>query len=127
MLKTPDALSSTAKGYSIGILMGIVTVVGCASTGFPWLYYNAQMPESCYDQGKLLGKTGSGGWPDLSLSECKPDPVPSGSPTPGRPSPVLLKCMTMKADDFYSLRADDEKCHADLQICQQGPMPTGRP
>lgn len=97
-------------------------MVGCA-TAFPYRYYATSMPPSCYDLGQLLGKTGSGGWPDASLDQCKPDPdLPPGSPS-GAPQPVKLKCMTMLVDDFYSLKADDEKCHADLQICQQGPQP----
>lgn len=109
-----------------GFVLGMVTVAGCATTGsFPWPYYSTQMPGECYQQGTLLGKSGADGWPDLPLSECEPDPLPSpgASPSPG-PSPVLLKCMTVKVDDFYSIQADDEKCHADLIACQQGAPPS---
>lgn len=102
------------RNYTSGILTGLliaaVMLVGCA-TVFPWPYYGPSMPDSCYDQGTLLGKTGSDGWKDLPLSECKPD------------AKVKIKCITQKIDDFYSLKADDMKCHKDLQICQKGNPP----
>lgn len=111
-------------GFLPGFIIGIFTMIGCASSPiFPWNYYNVQMPDGCYDQGKLLGKLGSDGWPDLNLDACKPDPDPTpGGPSPA-PSPIKLKCMTMLADDFFSLQADDEKCHSDLDACQH-PAPT---
>lgn len=111
-----------AKGVIAGYVLGVVTVVGCAN--FPYHYFSTKMPADCYDKGTLLGKADLGGWPDESLSECKPDaePAPGTSPSPG-PAPILLKCMTMKAPEFYSLKADDEKCHSDLDICQAGKPP----
>lgn len=112
-------------GFWSGFFIGVFCVIGCASSPiFPWHYYAPSLPSSCYDQGQLLGKLGSGGWPDLSMDECKPDPAP----TPGQPqpsaSPIQLKCMVMLVDDFYSLQADDEKCHSDLDSCQN-PQPSG--
>lgn len=108
------------RGFSLGLLMGLLTVVGCASAGFPWRYYNTNMPDSCYDQGKLLGKEGKDGWQDLTLDQCKPDPDPSPGASPG-PAPVKLKCITVLVDDFYSIKADDLKCHQALQDCQNPP------
>lgn len=102
--------------------LGVLTIIGCA-TAFPYRYYAAEMPDTCYDQGKLLGKSGKAGWPDLSLKECKPDPTPTTSPIPGDPKPVRLRCMTLMIDDWYSLKADDEKCHSDLDACLKGPKP----
>ena len=73
------------------------------------------MPEECYDKGQLLGKQGKEGWPDEPLAQCKPDET------------VKLKCMTVKVDDFYSIKADNIKCHQDLISCQQGPLPKPSP
>lgn len=107
-----------SRGYPIGVLLGVLTVIACAST-FPWPYYATKMPDSCYDQGSLLGKQGS--WPDLPLADCKPDPQPSPSTSS---APTMLKCITVKIDDFYSIKADDEKCHSDLKMCQAGKPPS---
>lgn len=104
--------------FLLGYALGLITLAGCA-TAFPWHYFASQMPDSCYEQGKLLGKEGKDGWPDLPLTSCKPDPD-SADP---KIKPVKLKCITVLVDDFYSLKADDEKCHADLQACQKGPRP----
>lgn len=85
------------------------------------------MSDACYDSGKLLGKLGTDGWPDVSLDQCKPDPVPSPNPDPKgspAPAPVLFKCVTLIRADWDSLKADDLKCHQDLQICQKGPAPS---
>lgn len=104
--------------FILGSVLTFGTLFSCATTGaWIWPYYATQMPSSCYDQGTLMGPA-SGAWPDLALDTCKPDPIPSGSPSPG-PSPVLLKCMTVKVDDFYAAKADDEKCHSDLIACQK--------
>lgn len=108
----------TFQGFTVGILLGLITVVGCASS-FAYKYYATAMPNSCYEEGTLLGKSGNGGWSDLPLKECEPDPKPS----PGAPSGKALKCITMLDTDFYELKADDQKCHADLNACQKGPQP----
>jgi hypothetical protein len=105
--------------------MGLLTAFGCASSPtFPWKFYTPSMPPTCYDEGQLLGKLGSDGWPDLSLDECKPDPMPSpgASPNPG-PSPVLDRCMIMNTQDFYAMQAAYLTCQNDLIACQQGPAP----
>lgn len=108
------------RGFVPGFVLGCATIAGCASI-FPYRYYNTQMPPECYDQGRLLGKLGPEGWPDLSLADCKPDPEPS----PGSSIvPKRQKCTTLLDDDFYSLKADDEKCHEQLKMCQNPePMP----
>jgi hypothetical protein len=108
----------TYRGIMTGYLLGVFTIVGCASTGvFPWRYYGTQMDAECYDNGTLLGKAGKYGWPDKSLDECKPDP----SPSPGASTkPTLLKCITLDVNDFYSLKADYLQCQSDLNNCQQG-------
>jgi hypothetical protein len=99
----------------------VVVLIGCAST-FPYKYYATSMPGGCYDEGTLLGVSGSSGWPDVALDECKPDPAPSpGAST----TPVLLKCITMMAPDFYASKAAYLKCQNDLKVCQTGPSPTG--
>jgi hypothetical protein len=106
------------RSAAVGSLVTLVIVLaGCAS--FPWRYYATQMPGECYDKGTLLGKSGSDGWPDRKLSECKPDP----DLAPGQPAGKKLKCITLFDEDFYSLKADNEKCHKDLAICQAGPKP----
>lgn len=64
------------------------------------------MDNECYDRGVLLGKEGQ--WQDIPLSECKPDDVKK------------LKCITLKSDEFYSVKAGYEQCQADLIRCQQG-------
>lgn len=123
------------RGFLPGFILGLLTIAGCA-TVFPWRYYNSNIPERkiteqdvgkslsdlAYDEGILLGKSGSGGWPDAPLNQCKPDPLPSPGASPS-PVPDELKCVTVLVDDFYSLKADDEKCHANLQTCQQGAAP----
>lgn len=118
-----EFFKNSLRGYPIGLFAGLLTVFGCATT-FPWRYYGVQMPDSCYDQGRLLGKAGKNGWSDLTLDQCKPDPDPVTPPKPGDPKPVKLKCMTILVDEFYSLKADDEKCHSALDSCQRGPKPT---
>lgn len=129
-----------SRAFIAGFLFGLLTLLGCATTVmFPYKYYAAHIPDRtiteadvgksladlAYAEGILWGKAGSEGWSDLALNECKPDPIPSpdASPTPG-PSPKLMKCTTMLNDEFYALKADDEKCHVDLQICQKGNAPT---
>ena len=101
---------TSRKSFFCGYIIGIISIVGCASV-FPWRYYAPQMPDACYDQGKLLGKNTGDGWPDLALDQCKPD------------SQIKLKCMVVLVDDFYAMKSDDEKCHADLQACQKPPQP----
>ena len=59
------------RGLQIGMLMGLMLVFGCA--GVVYKYYTLdQIPDGCYQGGKLLGKLGTGGWPDLSFQDCKP-------------------------------------------------------
>lgn len=110
--------------FVTGWAAGICTALGCASTQWPYPYYAPSMDHGCYESGVMLGKTGSDGWPDLSMKECEPDvdPSPSASPSPW-PSPVKLKCLMLRVDDFYALKGDDEKCHSDLVACQHGPKP----
>lgn len=127
------------RAFMVGFIFGMLALLGCATVSFPFKYYAAHLPdrkiteadvgkslaEIAYAEGLLFGKEGQDGWPDLALNECKPDPMPSpgASPNPG-PSPKLLKCMTMMEGEFYQLKGDNEKCHADLQICQHGAAPT---
>lgn len=103
------------RNFLQGFILGtVLVVVGCAAS-FPFRYYSTSMPSSCYDQGTLLGKTGSSGWQDLPLDNCKPDPKPSG---------IALKCLTMLAPDYYSMKADYLKCQNDLIKCQGGNPPS---
>lgn len=94
----------------IGFALGVTMMVGCSAT-FPYQYYATSMPEECYDKGNLLGKLGKDGWKDQPMTECKPG------------ASKKLKCITMFDGDFYSLKADDLKCHSDLQSCQRGSKP----
>lgn len=124
------------SGVLIGFLAAVVGLIGCA-TAFPYRYYaehfqsraivqadvGKDLADLVYQEGILWGKSGSGGWPDVPLNDCKPDPDPTpGTPSPV-PSPIKLKCITMFDGDFYSLKADDEKCHSDLDACQH-PKPS---
>lgn len=106
------------KSFFSGAIIATFTLIGCASTPtFPWLYYNAQMPSECYQNGTLLGN-GTSDWPDLPLTTCEPDPIPSPASSSG-PQPILLKCITVKVDDFYAIKQDDLNCHSDLQAAQE--------
>lgn len=98
-------MKKTAMVAVLFYALGVITMVGCAS--FPWRYYGTQMDDTCYDKGNLLGKQGKQGWPNLPLAECKPDVS------------IKLKCITVPIDDFYSFKADDEKCHSDLNSCEK--------
>jgi hypothetical protein len=120
----------------LGYALGLLTLGGCATT-FAWRYYAPHIPDRkitqadvgksladlAYAEGLLWGKAGKDGWPDLGFEECKPDPDPTPGASPG-PAPRKLKCITLLDPDFYSLKEDNEKCHAELQKCQAGPEPT---
>lgn len=99
-----------AHSFFTGYLIGVFTIIGCASV-FPYKYYTPSMPDTCYDQGSLLGKLGDKGWPDLPLDECKPDAV------------VKAKCIVVIEQDFFALQGAYEKCQSDLTSCQHGPPP----
>lgn len=129
-------MRSYGAGFWSGFVIGVICVVGCASS-FPWRYYGAHLHSRpiveadlgkdlaglAYAEGVLYGKLGKDGWPDRPLEDCKPDPDPvPGGPSPVA-SPVKLKCVTLMVDDMYSLKADDQKCHSDLDACQK-PQPT---
>lgn len=124
-------------GYLSCYALGLFTAVGCASS-FPWRYYGAHLhsrpiieadvgkdlADLAYAEGTLYGVLGKDGWPDRPLEDCKPDPDPSPNGPAPSASPIKLKCMTLFIDDWYSLKADDEKCHSDLDACQK-PKPKG--
>ena len=114
--------------FWIGCLVLVFSVASCA-TAFQWKYYNSSIPsriitqadvgrslsDIVYEEGIMLGKLNPNGWPDLPLSECKPD------------SAIKMKCVSMIENDFFDLKDDNEKCHSDLISCQKGPMPTPEP
>lgn len=107
-------------------LLGVLSMASCASV---WTFrsYNAEirdrtiteadvgksLADLAYSEGMLLGKLGSDGWPDLPLSDCKPDATNK------------MKCATMMLPEFYRLKDDDEKCHERLQACEN-PPPSSR-
>ena len=121
------------SGILVGFFTALILVLGCA-TQFPYRFYNAQIKSRAiteadvgkdlatlaYQEGVLLGKLGSDGWPDRPFADCQPDPIPSPGASPA-PSPNLMKCTTLATPEFYSLKADDEKCHSDLDVCQHQP------
>jgi hypothetical protein len=94
-------------------------MAACATT---WKYYGEllsdrvltpddvgkKLSDLCYDEGKLLGKQGSDGWPDLPLDECKPDQAIAG------------KCVVQTTDVYRALEKDDEDCHIQLSDCEKG-------
>jgi hypothetical protein len=108
-------------GFFPGFVIGVLTAFGCASTWvFPYRNYALDQPTDCFDQAKLLGKLGTGGWPDLPGDTCKPAP----SPSPGQPEGNEMPCSIVMTSDWYILKADSEKCHNDLQNCQKGSVPS---
>lgn len=100
------------KGYMTGIFCGIVTLYSCAAT-VNYKYYTPSMPDDCYDHGQLLGKLGNDGWPDLPLSECKPDDTPNGK----------AKCAVQLLDDYFKKDIALKTCEQKLSDCQGGPPP----
>ncbi len=95
--------------FALGFILGILLVIGCGNAGyFPYKYYNISLPPECYDKGQLLGKSGSHGWADLPLSNCRPDP--NGN---------KMKCSLVFTPDFYSAKGEYLKCQQDLSNCQK--------
>lgn len=90
------------RGFTLGVCCGFF-LFGCAvATTIPWPYYGLQAAH--YD-GKLLAVDPKN---DKDLSMCMPDASKQG------------KCIVMLGPDFYQLKADDLKCHSDLDACQRG-------
>src|SRR5215469_14150950 len=94
------------KGLWSGFIFALVLAAGCAAT--TWRYYGEQLPgrtivqadvgeklsDLCYNEGRLLGKEGSDGWPDLPLTECKPDTALAG------------KCVVQMTETYRALKKD---------------------
>lgn len=96
------------KNIILGIVIGFA-LAACA--GFRYRYYAPSLPDSCYDQGKLIGKDGKDGWPDLAFSECKPR------------DGVHPKCVVQLDGEFFSMKRDLIECRQALIDCQRGPKP----
>ncbi len=90
----------------------MVALIACAAKSVVYPYYGMELPGNCYTDGKLLGKLGDGGWPDLPLSECTPDANVKG------------KCWIERTADHFAKEKDLEDCHIALDACQH-PQPNG--
>lgn len=72
----------------------LVQICACASTmpSIGYTYYGlGALPPDAYATGKLLGKSGEQGWPDLTLTACEPDAISQG------------KCIVLVEAQFYSM------------------------
>ncbi len=94
-----------------GLVVGLLACAACAT--IQNRYYGLAMPEQCYDQSTLLGKEGSAnqGWPDLSMTECKPSPQVKG------------KCVIQLEQDFFNKDRALKQCLQKLEECQKGSPP----
>jgi hypothetical protein len=82
------------------ILLGIA-LVSCA--GASYTYYNLEIPDGCYSQGKLLAHLAQD---DKPLTICQPD------------ASNKMKCAVFTEDEKTRLFTDYDKCIADLKACQ---------
>lgn len=95
------------SNFIAGYVLGLMSVVACA--GVTYKYYGISLPDECYDKGNLLGKLGNAGWPDLPLSQCRPDDVVKG------------KCVVQIQDEYFKMKTELEQCRQALSDCQSGP------
>jgi hypothetical protein len=91
-----------SKKFLIGFALGLILPTGCASIAYR--FYGLNLPESCYEQGTLLGATGQ--YPNIPFTQCEPDNVVRG------------KCVIQLEQDFYRKEADLLTCQSDLKKCQ---------
>lgn len=91
------------KGFWGGFFLASILWSCAAATTIPWPYYGLQLAE--YKNGKLLAVDPKD---DKDISFCLPSNGQKG------------KCITMDGPDFYAFKADDLKCHTDLDACQRG-------
>ncbi len=85
--------------------LGFALSLACA-TATPYKYYGLNMPSACYVSAQLQGKTGAGGWPDLSGVECEPDEQVKG------------KCVIQLTSDFFAKDSALQTCQQQLSDCQ---------
>lgn len=93
------------KGFCFGLILGLLFFVSCGSLVYK--YYGIDVPDECYERGKLLGKQGSGGWADLSFTECEPDETTKG------------KCVIMQRTEFFAAKTELEQVRQALKDCQK--------
>lgn len=91
------------KHFSLGIICGFF-LLGCA--GVTYRYYGLQLPDQCYADGVLEGR-GDKDWPNLPLSQCKPDAADKG------------KCVVQLQEVFFQMKNDLKTCQTKLIACQQ--------
>lgn len=91
-------------------ILGLLSLGACATTSYR--YYGLTLENNCYQQGTLLGKQASNGWPDIPLETCKPDAASNG------------KCIIQLTDEFFRKDADLKNCVAALDTCQRGQKPS---
>lgn len=93
--------------FFLGLVVGLTILTACAAIKYK--YYGIQIPDGCYAQGFLLGKSPTDkDWPDLPLTQCQPDSVNKG------------KCVVQKSDDFFAKDKELLECRAALDSCQRG-------
>ncbi len=97
--------------FIAGYLLGILSMAACAAVEYR--RYGLILPAECYDRGTLLGRQGSGGWPDIPFTQCKPDEVVRG------------KCVIELQDDFFAKDAELRQCRQALKDCETGDIPSG--
>ena len=98
-----------ARGWSLGFIIGFLT--SCGSLGLK--YYGMDLPENCYQQGKLLAADPKD---DEAFSVCQPD---NQSEREEIFTGKKGKCWIMKSDDFFNLLQDYERVKIELEDCQK--------
>lgn len=109
--------SSFFAGYALGLL----TLAACA--GVTYRYYGIEMPVSCYQEGKLLGKSpNDSDWGDLPLNKCMPDL----RSLEGEIRPATMeagKCVVQLKEDFFKKDKALKDCQAALDRCEHPEPP----
>ena len=95
-------------------VLGMFMMIACAAVEYPY-YGFSQIPDDCWTKGKLLGRLGSGGWPDLDFSNCKPDASKPG------------KCWVQESSVFFAKETALQECQQALSDCQKGNPPNPSP
>ncbi len=89
------------RHLSYGLVIGFA-LAGCVSASYQ--YFNLEMPDGCYQDGKLLAHDPKD---DLPLTVCKPDAVSK------------MKCVHMLTSVFQRMQIDLKNLEIDLRACEQ--------
>jgi hypothetical protein len=101
----------TLRSLRFVVVINLLCFSGCAAIVYKY-YTLDQIPDGCYMGGKLLGKLGSGGWPDLSFSDCKP--------TVDNLAPCVVEFLT----EHDKKETELLQCRQMLSDCQGGNPPS---